>query len=134
MTDEPKYRTITLTNRPPVRIREDQWPLIAHGSSCYFAGEFEAQADRKWQADIRVRQHSDGRVIVYGTYDYTTQWQGEKGESHRVGSLLGPSTDLPIAINDAAAELMERVSDDDMPRHIREAADDCIADLPAEEL
>lgn len=37
-------RTITLTNRPPVRIREDHWPVIAHGLHRAHDGQIECQA------------------------------------------------------------------------------------------
>lgn len=33
MTEQPKYRTVTLTGRPPpVRIREDAWPIVGRGT------------------------------------------------------------------------------------------------------
>jgi len=133
-TSEPKQRTITLTDRPPVRIREDQWPVIAHGNYKDWDNQYEFQANRTWKIDIRVRRHQDGRAIVYGVYDYDTQFQGEKGEAHKVGALLAPDGDLPAAIKEAAEQMIERVGDDDMHRHIRDAANECIADLPAQEL
>lgn len=133
-TSEPKQRTITLTDRPPVRIREDQWPVIAHGNYKDWDNQYEFQANRTWKIDIRVRRHQDGRAIVYGVYDYDTHFQGEKCEAHKVGALLAPDGDLPAAIKEAAEQMIERVGDDDMHRHIRDAANECIADLPAQEL
>lgn len=133
MTSESK-RTITLTDRPPVRIAEDQWPVIAHGHFKHWDNKYEFQANRTWTVHVRVRRHQDGRAIVYGTYEYDTRFQGEWGETHRVGALLDSGAHLPSAIRAIAEQLIDRVSESDMHRHIREAADECIADLPAEEL
>lgn len=133
-TSEPKQRTITLTDRPPVRVREDQWPVIAHGSYKNWDNQYDFQANRTWKIDIRVRRHEDGRAIVYGLYDYDTHFQNEKCEAHKVGALLAPDGDLPSTIKEAAEQMIKRVSDDDMHWHIRAAADECIADLPAQEL
>lgn len=135
MTDNTtKQRTITLTDRPPVRIREDQWPVIATGSYSDWDNQYEFQANRKWNIDIKVRQHQDGRVIVYSVYDYDTRFATEKSEAHRVGALLAPDDDLPAAIKRTAEQMIVRVTDDNMHRHIRAVADECIADLPAQEI
>lgn len=133
-TSEPKQRTITLTDRPPVRIREDQWPQIAHGYWADHDGQVYAQANRTYRLDIRVRQHADGRAIVYGAYDYDTHFQGEACEAHRVGLLLDPFVDIPQAIKDVAFQLIERISDDAIHHHVRDAANECIGDLPAQDL
>ena len=61
---ESKTRTITLTGRAPVRIREDEWPVIASGSYKDWDNQYEFQANREWKASIRVRQHPDGRKHV----------------------------------------------------------------------
>lgn len=136
MTDstEPKQRTITLTDRPPVRVREDQWPLIAVGMYKDWDNQYECQANRTWHIYIRVRRHQLGRAIVYGRYSYDTAWQGERGEMHRVGTLLAPDDDLAGAIRAIASQLIERVRDDYMHPHIDAAADECIANLPAQAL
>ena len=116
-TSESKQRTITLTDRPPVRVKEDQWPLIAHGAY----NEFQANRTRK--IDFRVRRHQDGRAIVYGVYDYDTRFQGEKCEAHKVGALLAPDDDLPTGIKEAAKQMIERIRSL-AARHTRAAADD----------
>ena len=130
-TTETKTRTITLTDRPPVRIREEQWPVIAHGLHRAHDGQVECQANRTWKTDIRVRQHEDGRSIVYGTYDYDSAWQGERGVDARDGVLLDAGEDLVAAIRSVGASMAEAGGDD---HRIAEAVRQCIADLPAEEL
>jgi len=51
-------RIITLTDEPPVRIKEDDWATVAQGD----IGDV---------GSLRVRQHvtDDRKIIVYGTLD-----------------------------------------------------------------
>lgn len=111
-----KTRTIPLTDRPPVRIREDLWPTIAVAKD--YDSEFECQANRTWA--LRVRQHQDGRAVVYGSYE--TRWRGERDIT--AGELLTAGDDIPAAILRTAQAI--GASD--------RLAQECIADLPAEEL
>ena len=133
-TTEAKTRTITLTGRAPVKIVEDNWPIIAHGHWLDHDNQYESQANRRWRIDIRVRQHADGRAIVYGVYDYDTAFQGEACEVHRVGSLLNAGADLPAAIKAEGKALIDRIIDEVLHRHVCDSVDACIADLPAEVL
>lgn len=120
---ETTTRTITLTDRRPIQIREDEWPIIAVGDQR--PGDTrngtpvpDYETDRH---SIRVRQHADGRAIVYGVIDAATAWTGT--EDWRGGELLiAPDADLAAAIRRVgeSGEIIESV--------IRE----CIADLPAE--
>lgn len=110
-----KTRTITLTDRPPVKINEAEWPVIAKGD--WHEGRIAAQANRSgW---LRVRRHADGRAIVYGAY--STQWGGER--DRRGGELLDKDADVAAAINRVAESV-----------NAEECAADCIADLPPEEI
>lgn len=123
-TTAPKTRTITLTDRAPVTIREDEWPLIA--SAKYRPGSVRNGTPvPDYETDeysIRVRQHADGRVLVYGVVDASTAWTGTED---RRGGILCPSYGCVIdAIRQVGVEC-------NMPdRVIRE----CIADLPAEDI
>jgi len=136
-TTAPNKRIITLTDRPPVKIREDEWPVIAHGVYSDHDNEFESQANRKWRCNVRVRQHADGRAIVYGIYDYDTAWRGERGFAAKSGALLGAGANLVDAINDVGRDLTNtalEANHEGFVAHISEAVRDCIADLPAEEI
>ena len=130
----PKMRTITLTDRAPVRINEAEWPVIAAASYKDFDGQYDFQANRTWKIEFRVRQHADGRAIVYATYDYSSQFQNEAGEAYRIGVVLAPDDDRPTAIHRVRNQLVDRVAYDTRHRHIGNTADECIADLPAEAL
>ena len=114
-----KTRTITLTDRPPVTIREDQWPWIAEAK--WWAGGYEFQANRT--ATIRIREHADGRRLVYGVT--TSQWEGERGL--RVGRLIDGRDGTP----DTAETIRAIHEVADAIGHPALAAE-CIADLPAE--
>lgn len=106
------YLTVTLTGRAPVRICRKDWPKIAFQRD--WDGEHECQAFHKWW--ISVREHADGRVLVYGCVENAGVPDMRRGELvtgnvpsaiHRVATSLGLSE-----------EFKERV----------------IADLPAEEI
>lgn len=143
-TTTPKRRTITLTDRPPVKIREEDWPVIARGA----ANDNDAEnpgnpPNRTWTRTIRVCQHDDGRVIVYGFYHFSTAHQSENDAVARCGDLLatppttaaiiarirGIATDLATAEREAAIDERHREAG-----RWRAVAQACIADLPAEEL
>ena len=130
-TSTAKKRTITLTGRAPVTIREDRWPIIAkaHGNSNPTGAEQDparhSQAVHRGELDIYhliVRQHADGRTIVYAILDGAGAWTGT--EDRRGGELLEPGADIATAILRVGVDV-------GIPRDvIRE----CIADLPAEDL
>lgn len=113
--DNPKL-TITLTGRAPVTIIKEDWPVIA--SARRWDNQYEFQANRTWK--LTVRQHEDGRAIVYGVHD--TQFQNER--CRRGGELLAPGDDIPASIM-----LVMKTLDFDPV-----LADECIADLPAIEM
>ncbi len=108
---------INLTDRRPVTIEKDLWPVIAKASN--HDGAVECQANHEWF--IRVRQHQDGRSIVYagavsgngGTpAGFRPAYAGEvleAGDSiedaiHRVGSTAGCEHLISEAIDDLPAE------------------------------
>ena len=120
--------TIILTDQPPVRIRESEWPVIAHAHS--------PMAIRHWRADLRVRQHADGRAIVYGVYRHITVFPGEHNFTAHAGVLVPKDADLVAAIRTVGLELARatREAGHDYSAHIQAAVRDCIEGLPAREL
>lgn len=107
--------TITLTDRAPVTIVKADWPIVATAKD--WDNEHECQANRTWR--LTVRQHADGRAIVYGVYD--SAWQHER--DLRAGQLCDADANLAAAIREVASDCgCERI----VPA--------CIADLPAEVL
>lgn len=127
-----KQRTITLTDRAPVKIYEDEWPVIAcaTGDSCEISDYARRQqALARGECDtysLRVRRHADGRCLVYSVLDAAiAAWHAPAGgESWRGGELLDAGENL--------AEAIRRVgTDGGLPDSLIR---DCLADLPAEEL
>lgn len=121
---ESKLRTITLTDRNPVKIRESEWPMIAYGDErpgSFIAGTPRPD-DETDRYTIRVRQHADGRVLVYGVIDAATAWTGT--QDWRGGELLAKGGDVAAAIKRVGA-------DAGMPESV---VRECLADLPAEEI
>lgn len=125
-TTTSKTRTITLTDRPPVKIKEHEWPIIAEADGDSYTGDLgryaqardQREMDRWW---LLVRQHEDGRAIVYGGY---VAGRRAQAEDWRGGELLDAGENLAAAIRRVgeAGNIPDQC--------IRE----CIADLPAEEL
>jgi hypothetical protein len=131
-TTETKTRTITLTDRPPVKIRDDAWPVIAEASGdSYRGGDYARRNQARHQGEVdkytlKVRQHEDGRTLVYGILDAANAAWGAPagGEDHRGGELLEAGADIAAAIR--------RVGEScDLPDSIIR---ECIAALPPEEL
>lgn len=130
MTDTKRIRTITLTDRRPVRIVDADWPIIAKAEGDSFTGNDygrHQQALAQNECDtykLLARQHPDGRAIVYGVLDAAIVAWGSPagGESWRGGELLVATDDIALAIRRVGelGGLPDRV--------IR----DCIANLPAE--
>ena len=116
ITDVSKdYLVITMTGRPPVRIRKSQWSIIAKADG--WEGQYQSQSHRTWH--IKVRQ-KENRYIVYGTH--ITAWTNER--DIRVGYLADNMEEV--------LDLIHKVVDE-IGGHER-MANDCIADLPAEEI
>jgi hypothetical protein len=132
MATQSKRRTITLTGRAPVTILEADWPVIASARGDSYSGNDygrHQQALAQGEVDtysLRVRQHAEGRTLVYGVLDAAIpEWHAPAGgESRRGGVLLRTGEGVAEAIRQVGEEcrLPESI--------IRE----CIASLPAEEL
>lgn len=116
---------ITMSERRPLKIDPEQWPVVA--SADWFSGQIECQANTIRR--IKVREHDDGRRIVYGF-----QCAGNGGQA---AGTRNPSGGFLVDAVDGKVDEAETV------RAIRRVggiieddglADDCIADLPAEEV
>jgi hypothetical protein len=138
-----KRRTITLTDRPPVTIYEDDWPSIAWAEDSWHDGEIEVQANRRTRRWLKVRQHADGRILVYGGFDYESSWPKEPDLQLRDGQLLTPLRDGTLPTSEAIVKAIQDVSnwlsnrvppayEDHLGWHNLAAR--CVADLPAENI
>lgn len=116
---EAKTRTITLSDRPPVVIREDRWPMRAEAE----IHNSRNGIDRDWTRRhlLFLRCHADGRMILYGKYQ--TKWQGERDLAG--GEMLEAGAD----VRDAAYRVAEVIGYEG-----HELVRLLLADMPAETL
>jgi hypothetical protein len=135
-----KKITITMSESRPLKVDPAAWPVIAKAS--WHDGQIECQAN--YVRSIKVREHRDGRRIVYGIYVSGPGggWQGFRGM--RGGFIVDSVRDE----NRDPRETAEGASwvfpdEEETIRAIRRVAgiigddsmgDECIANLPAEEL
>lgn len=132
-------RTITLSNRPPVVVDEEKWGIIAQASDSEHDGQVECQANRKssWSIRVRTPENEDGRALVYAVYNYTSNWQNARDYCVKHGDMLpkGSDTDAIIrSIQNVASRMAGCEHHADDADRWAQLADDCIADMPAEEL
>ena len=121
MTTTSEKIKIPMSERRPLSIVKADWPLIA--SADRHDGQVECQANHLWT--IRVREHADGRRLVYGWVregngGVYAGWRGAEG------GFLVEAGDEAETIR--AIRRIGGIIDDDR------LADECIADLPAEDL
>lgn len=82
-----RRRRVVMSERAPLLIRESDWPVL-----CESAGNLEAEGD----VAILVRQHADGRRLVYGYSDSDSggwllaggEWAETVRAVRRVGGIL----------------------------------------------
>jgi hypothetical protein len=113
---------ITMSERRPLTIDTELWPVIAGADWHNGQHDFQAGTIRR----IRVRQHADGRRIVYGFQRPGNGGQPIGTRNPEAGFLLAAGADEDETIR--ALRRVGGVIDDDG------LAEECIADLPAEEI
>ena len=136
-----RHRTITLTDRAPVRVTEDQWPVIASittYASVYPDPGRQHQAELQGQAEkyslfvrrgVRVGLE---HVIVYGISMTGADGSCIADVERRHGDIMSASEELEAVPSQEIARLIHCVAE--RCRIPREIADECIADLPPEDL
>jgi hypothetical protein len=116
-TDQPdKVRTITLSDRDPVRIHENEWPIL---SSSRDAEEEGGEWSKWW---LTVRRHADGRTLVYGRLETTLA----DGSVDKIvgGDLLEKNANAALSVRKIGEEC----------HCSRAMIARCIAGLPAEDI
>jgi len=131
---QPKTVVVKLTGRAPVRIVDDDWPIIASASEDKNddKNNVEYQANRVWKWRLKVRENEkDGRVLVYGSYHYSSNYLSDRSYNHYRGVLLDSNCkdeDIVNAIFKVAKELKEATGGKD-GELFDELAYECVEDL-----
>lgn len=111
-----RTRTITLSDRPPVRILEAEWPMIARAAT-------PAGTSQVATRGVYARRHADGRVLVYAVAGLLDP----DGQPRRAGYLL----DRPITGPQIAQALRQAGAEVGLPLDLIAAA---VGSLPPEPL
>lgn len=141
-TTEKKKIAVTMAERSPLKLDPELWPLIA--SAERHDGAVEVQANTLWY--IRVREHQDGRRVVYGGKVAGNGGQYAGFRELRGGYLVDSVRDetrTPREDGEGGPLTWVFPDEQETIRAIRRVAGiigddqmgaDCIGDLPAEEL
>jgi hypothetical protein len=116
-------KTITLTKANPVVIETDYWQIISSTSEniSYKNGT------SKWF--LAVRQHEDGRAIVYATYSRSDS-DSKRSIFHKRGIVISPQKDIAEAIYEVSGQMEECRHFDTDGSMWSELAATCCAGLP----
>jgi len=117
-----KTITITMSDRAPIKVVAADWPVIARAD--WHSGEHACQANE--EAWLKVREHADGRRIVYADRD--------SGPGGMALGYRGTAAGYLIGAPNAEAETVRAIRRAAGVIDKSELGDECIADLPAEEL
>lgn len=126
--------TIKFSDRPPVTITKSAWPVVAKATYEDYDNEYRFQAFRTWDASVIVRQHADGRTIVYATYWFSTAWQNERDVQCYSGQMLSPEQGRDVDVVCATIRQVCGGMSDDCKCDWNELAADCINDMPADRI
>lgn len=138
-TTEKKLISITLSERAPVKVDPEQWPLVAMADR--HDGEVRCQANNEYA--IKVREHADGRRIVYGWHRAGDGGQHRGFRDTYGGFIVEPSNafrENPTGDSPAVTRAPDEAETVRAIRRVSGMIDDdqlgnaCIADLPATEL
>lgn len=139
-TEKKKKIAVTMSERAPLKLDPELWPRIARVER--HDGAVACQANTEWY--ICVRENADGRRVVYGGKIAGNGGQYAGFRESRGGYLVDNVRDESRA-RDVEGEGISYMHPDEVEtiRAIRRVAgiigddamgDECIADLPAEEL
>jgi hypothetical protein len=131
-TAKPDSEVIVLSGGHPVGVSPRDWPIISDSTRLLYMDIDEHQAEEIGHERLAVRQHRDGRCLVYGFTRYEAfegcqapEWLASLNIYNLRGGRLLPSDSDPIdAIRDVGIAL--RLDD-----HTIRA---CINGLPAQDL
>ena len=100
---------ITLTDHAPVRISKDKWPVLSSVNETLYSDDPDPSSNDKVKSGVVrliVRQHQDGRAIVYGVHENDDPLGNDDfSYNRRGGELLPSASDLPATIKRVGTSL-----------------------------
>jgi len=121
-TTTTKKIKISMSERRPVEIVAEEWPVIAKAVD--HDGKVECQANNVWA--IKVREHKDGRRLVYGWHEAGGGGQYAEFRPTYGGFLLDSSQGEEETVR-SIRRVAGMIKREDM-------GSQCVAALPAEEI
>ena len=122
---------IVLNGGAPVQLSQGEWPLIAETKRPLIyrpfccQGEWDGCTQPYGYERLAVRQHHDGKAIVYGLLHYEDAWAAQFNIFNPCGGeIVSSGTDLAVAISRVGAAL--GLSDETIRA--------CVNALPAQDL
>jgi hypothetical protein len=121
-----KLRTITLTGRAPIQIKESEWPLVAEG----WSGYEDNGCPITFNVKFKVRRGQHARMIIYATYGYWDE-DSSYNQNIRVGRHVTAAYDHELwqHLREVGNELRERILYPEMKKHVTLALDNCFEKL-----
>jgi hypothetical protein len=119
-----KKINITMSEQAPVTLDPEQWPCIAEATD--HDGQVECQANTEWA--IYVREHEDGRRLVYGWEERGTGGKPITWRPTYVGWMIPGGEPRRDA---ETARAIRRVAG---AIHNEGLGAVCLADMPAQEI
>lgn len=137
-TTTEKRLVVHMTGRRPISIVRDDWPLIAWGVEEEYNGQVRDESHETGDASIRVRQHSDGRLLVYGAFAYVCGHPNSPSHDASAGAIYPAGSDIAEAIDEIVETMHAKLAKQSRGQYvpcetlIDRAAQGCLADLEPE--
>jgi len=139
-----KRRTITLTNRSPITIDEDEWPIAGKGVAGVNVDYGWQSSPYGWEISFHVRfekkekpypyQH---RAVIQAKFHNWDESEVERCQTIRVGRLLDANEaacELWKHMLEVGDELRARIDNEHMHKDVMHALDQCFASLSPDHL
>ncbi len=103
--DEEELVLVPLSREPPITVDRREWPEIATGTYRWQDGDQKKGILQEISLVLKVRQHADGRAVVYGRFFYCDILKPRDLFLVHHGRFVEPGMDLVAAIQAVGGNL-----------------------------